>query len=222
MEAEEARRRFAGARVARLATVGADGRPHLVPIAFACVGDVVWSAVDDKPKRTRALRRLDNVRANPRVALLADRYDEDWSALWWVRADGMARVVEADDGPAALDALAERYAQYVSAPPPGPVLEIAVERWSGWRAHPALPAATGRLARPGRVASRSPGSSGGPRATVLDLPLQLGELGDALLSCCSFGSSHSPPHGRTSSRAATAVGTVGAGGTDSRGTLGRS
>ena len=89
MEAEEARRRFAGARVARLATVGADGRPHLVPIAFACVDDVVWSAVDDKPKRTRALRRLDNVRANPRVALLADHYDEDWSALWWVRADGV-------------------------------------------------------------------------------------------------------------------------------------
>jgi PPOX class probable F420-dependent enzyme len=134
VEAEDARCRFAEARVARLATVGADGRPHLVPIVFACLGDVVWTAVDDKPKRTRALRRLDNVRANPRVALLADRYDEDWSALWWVRADGTARVVEAAAAPAALEALAARYAQYAASPPSGPLLEIAVERWSGWSA----------------------------------------------------------------------------------------
>ena len=94
----------------------------------------MWTAVDDKPKRTRALRRLDNVRANPRVALLADRYDDDWSALWWVRADGAARVVEAADAPAALEALAARYAQYAASPPPGPLLEITVERWSGWSA----------------------------------------------------------------------------------------
>ena len=134
MDADEARRRFADARVARLATVGADGRPHLVPIAFACTGDVVWTAVDDKPKRTRALRRLDNVRANPRVALLADHYDDDWSTLWWVRADGAARIVEAVAAPAALEALAARYVQYAAAPPPGPLLEITVERWSGWSA----------------------------------------------------------------------------------------
>ena len=134
MDADEARRRFADARVARLATVGADGRPHLVPIAFACTGDVVWTAVDDKPKRTRALRRLDNVRANPRVALLADRYDDDWSMLWWVRADGAARIVEAAAAPAALEALAARYVQYAAAPPRGPLLEITVERWSGWSA----------------------------------------------------------------------------------------
>ena len=134
MDADEARRRFADARVARLATVGADGWPHLVPIAFACTGDVVWTAVDDKPKRTRALRRLDNVRANPRVALLADRYEDDWSMLWWVRADGAARIVEAADAPAALEALAARYVQYAAAPPPGPLLEITVERWSGWSA----------------------------------------------------------------------------------------
>jgi PPOX class probable F420-dependent enzyme len=134
VDADEARRRFAGARVARLATVGADGRPHLVPIVFACAGDLVWSAVDEKPKRTRALRRLDNVRANPRVALLADHYDEDWNALWWVRADGVARVVEAASAPAALEALAARYAPYAVAPPPGPLLEVAVERWSGWSA----------------------------------------------------------------------------------------
>jgi PPOX class probable F420-dependent enzyme len=135
--AEEARRLFAAARVARLATVDASGHPHLVPIAFAAVGDVVFSAVDAKRKRTTSLRRLENVRQNPRVALLADHYDDaDWTALWWVRADGVARVLEAEDPQArrGIDLLVERYAQYRSARPPGPVLAIAVERWSGWRA----------------------------------------------------------------------------------------
>jgi len=134
---KEARGLFAQARVARLATVGASGRPHLVPIVFALDGDVVYSAVDAKPKRTTALRRLENVRRNPRVALLADHYDDaDWDALWWVRADGGARVLDAQEPEArrALELLAGRYAQYRAAPPRGPVLAVAVERWSGWRA----------------------------------------------------------------------------------------
>ena len=137
MTPEEARGLFAQARVARLATVGASGRPHLVPIVFALDGDVVYSAVDAKPKRTTALRRLENVRRNPRVALLADHYDDaDWDALWWVRADGGARVLDAQEPEArrALELLAGRYAQYRAAPPRGPVLAVAVERWSGWRA----------------------------------------------------------------------------------------
>jgi len=134
---KEARGLFAQARVARLATVGASGRPHLVPIVFALDGDVVYSAVDAKPKRTTALRRLENVRRDPRVALLADHYDDaDWDALWWVRADGGARVLDAQEPEArrALELLAGRYAQYRAAPPRGPVLAVAVERWSGWRA----------------------------------------------------------------------------------------
>ena len=137
MTGEEARRLFARARVARLATVSASGGPHLVPIVFALDGDVVYSAVDAKPKRTTALRRLENVRRNPRVALLADHYDDaDWDALWWVRADGGARVLDAQEPEArrALELLAGRYAQYRAAPPRGPVLAVAVERWSGWRA----------------------------------------------------------------------------------------
>ncbi len=136
MTADEARRLFAQQRVARLATVDASGRPHLVPIAFALEDDVVFSAVDAKPKRTKALRRLDNVRRNPRVALLADHYDDDWSKLWWVRADGSASVHAAADRQAAraLELLLERYSQYRAEPPGGPVLAIAVERWSGWRA----------------------------------------------------------------------------------------
>jgi PPOX class probable F420-dependent enzyme len=134
---EAARGLFAAARVARLATVGAEGRPHLVPIVFAVAGDVVYSAVDAKPKRTTALRRLENVRRNPRVALLADHYDDsDWDALWWVRADGVARVLDGSDSEArrAIALLAARYAQYRERPPRGQVLAVSVERWSGWRA----------------------------------------------------------------------------------------
>jgi PPOX class probable F420-dependent enzyme len=133
---DEARRRFAAARVARLATVGSDGRPHLVPITFVVVGDTVYSAVDSKPKRTTALRRLANVRDNPRVAVLVDQYDDDWSRLWWVRADGAGRVLDPTDAEAgaAIDELALRYPRYRTERPAGPVLAIDVDRWSGWSA----------------------------------------------------------------------------------------
>ena len=118
------RERFATAQVARLATAG----PHVVPICFALDGETIWTAVDAKPKRTRALRRLDNIARDPRVSVLADHYEEDWSRLWWARADGTASVH--DDGPVAL--LAARYEQYAAAPPAGPFIAIAVERWTGW------------------------------------------------------------------------------------------
>ena len=134
---EDDRRRFADARVARLATVDADGRPHLVPVVFAVVGDVVWSAVDAKPKSTRALKRLANIAANPRVSLLVDHYDDDWTRLWWVRADGTAEVLEAGasgttEVRTALDALAAKYHQYDAERPAGPFVRVAVTRWSGW------------------------------------------------------------------------------------------
>jgi PPOX class probable F420-dependent enzyme len=137
MDAAAARGRLAAARVARLATVDEDGRPHLVPIVFALAGDTLYTAVDDvKPKATQRLRRLRNVAANPAVAVLADHYDEDWSRLWWVRADGTGRVLDASDAEAhrARDLLAARYEQYAAAPPPGPVIAVAVERWTGWAA----------------------------------------------------------------------------------------
>jgi len=132
--AEEARRRFAGAAVARLATADAQGRPHLVPIVFALGDDIIWSAVDAKPKRTRALRRLANISANPAVSVLVDHYEDDWTRLWWVRADGRARILELTDpdATAGVEALTARYGAYRDAPPPGPVLEVTVERWSGW------------------------------------------------------------------------------------------
>jgi PPOX class probable F420-dependent enzyme len=130
---EEARRRFAAARVARLATVAADGTPHLVPIVFALVGDTVYSVVDDKPKRTTDLRRLRNVAETGRASLLADHYEEDWSRLWWVRADGLARTLDPDE-PAARSALAALSGRYPQQRPLGPVLAVDIQRWTGWAA----------------------------------------------------------------------------------------
>jgi PPOX class probable F420-dependent enzyme len=134
MSPGEARARFAAARVARLATADAAGRPHLVPIAFVVDGDTVYSAVDAKPKRTRALRRLANVRENPAVSLLVDHWDEeDWAALWWVRADGRGRVLDPEEPEAghAVELLRERYPRQRDA---GEVLAVDVQRWSGWAA----------------------------------------------------------------------------------------
>jgi PPOX class probable F420-dependent enzyme len=128
------RERFAAARVARLATVGPSGAPHLVPMVFALAGEVIHSAVDAKPKRHRALQRLTNIGHEPRVSVLADHYDDDWSLLWWVRADGVARVLESS--PAGLAALTAKYPQYADAPPAGPFLAIEVRRWSSWAVEP--------------------------------------------------------------------------------------
>ncbi|ACQ80976.1 pyridoxamine 5'-phosphate oxidase-related protein FMN-binding [Beutenbergia cavernae DSM 12333] len=144
MSPQECRVRFAGAPHAYLATADADGVPHLVPVVVA-VGagagpggrDVVVHAVDHKPKRSPDLRRLANIRANPTVALLADSYDDDWSRLWWVRADAHARVV--DGGPEleqAIELLVARHPQYADRRPDGPAVVAEVTRWSGWKATP--------------------------------------------------------------------------------------
>jgi PPOX class probable F420-dependent enzyme len=124
--------RFAAARVARLATTGPGG-PHIVPIVFAVVGETIYHAVDHKPKRTTALRRLENLRADPRAAVLVDAYDEDWEQLWWVRADGLASML-APGHAEAISALRSKYPQYANRPPLGPVVAIKVERWSSWSA----------------------------------------------------------------------------------------
>jgi PPOX class probable F420-dependent enzyme len=138
LDPERARTSFGFERVARLATVSADGRPHLVPVTFAVLGDEIVFAVDHKPKRTTDLRRVRNITANPDVCFLADGYDEDWDRLWWVRADGTAEVSDAageDEGAAeAVDALCAKYAQYRSNRPSGPLVRTTVTRWSGWAA----------------------------------------------------------------------------------------
>jgi PPOX class probable F420-dependent enzyme len=134
MDPSDCRDRFSSARIARLATVGSSG-PHLVPVVFAVAGDRIYTAIDHKPKTSRRLQRLANISRNPTVTLLADHYDEDWSRLWWVRADGAARMIDrSEDMATGLDLLAERYEQYRANRPQGPVIEIAVATWSGWSA----------------------------------------------------------------------------------------
>ncbi|MEU7899761.1 TIGR03668 family PPOX class F420-dependent oxidoreductase [Nonomuraea sp. NPDC049152] len=133
MEELAARERFAAARTATLATADSQGTPHLVPIVFAVQDDQIAFAVDHKPKKTPDLRRLRNIVANERVCLLVDHYDEDWSRLWWARADGRAAIVEDPSERATWIArLGERYEPYRSRPPEGPVVVITVDRWSGW------------------------------------------------------------------------------------------
>lgn len=127
------RRLVEEAPVARLATVRPDGRPHVVPITFALYGDTIVTAVDHKPKTTTSLQRLRNLAAHPVASVVVDRYHDDWSALWWVRADGPTTIVE--DGPAydrAVALLAAKYVQYRERPPTGPVVSVAVERWATW------------------------------------------------------------------------------------------
>ena len=130
------RERFAASPVARLATVTGAGHPHLVPVVFALEGDTVWTAVDSKPKATRALRRLANIEAQPRVSLLVDHYDDDWSQLWWVRADGDAVVIPVDGGAGAagLSSLVAKYPQYREQVPAGPLIRITVDTWRSWSA----------------------------------------------------------------------------------------
>jgi PPOX class probable F420-dependent enzyme len=135
MDEASMRQRVHDARVAHLATVRSDGRPHIVACCFAIEGDLAYTAIDDiKPKRTFALRRLDNIRSHPSVTLLVDHYDDDWQQLWWVRMEGVADIADAGS-PAhtqGCDLLATKYAQYHDHPPPGPVIVIHVEAWRAW------------------------------------------------------------------------------------------
>jgi PPOX class probable F420-dependent enzyme len=131
----EARARFVEARVAHLATADASGTPHIVPVTFAIEADTIMTAIDGKAKAPGPMRRVTNVEANSAVSLLVDAYDEDWTRLWWARADGRGSVVHT--GAAlehALGLLRARYPQYRSIALDGPAIIVRVERWSGWTA----------------------------------------------------------------------------------------
>ena len=146
LTATEARERFTAAPVARLATVRPDGSPHVVPVTFAVLAvgggggpddadsSAIAFAVDHKPKSTTALQRLRNIETNPRVGFLADRYDDDWTRLWWVRADAVAGLADGPDRERAVAALMAKYRQYRETPPRDAVVLCWVTRWSGWAA----------------------------------------------------------------------------------------
>jgi PPOX class probable F420-dependent enzyme len=130
---------FANAPVAVLATVGADGAPHVVPVVFAVrtsgEATTVYTAVDAKRKSTQRLRRLANIAANPRVSLLVDHYDTDWTQLWWIRADGVAAVHHGGEEMAVgYAALRHQYPQYDRVALDGPVVTVTVTHWSSWHA----------------------------------------------------------------------------------------
>jgi PPOX class probable F420-dependent enzyme len=131
--------RFAQSPVARLATVTPDGLPHLVPVVFAVGGDpnedIVYTAVDGKPKTTQRLRRLANIESNPQASLLVDHYADDWTQLWWVRVDGLATIHHDGEAmQAGYRLLRAKYAQYQSVSLNGPVIAVSVRRWSSWHA----------------------------------------------------------------------------------------
>ena len=129
------RRRVANSRSGSLATVGPDGRPHIVPFVFALKGDTLYWAVDQKPKRSPELQRLRNIRRDPRVGVLVDTYADDWSLLWWVRMNGTARILtEGDERARAVKALRGKYAHYCEQPLDDDVIAIDVEEWAGWSA----------------------------------------------------------------------------------------
>jgi PPOX class probable F420-dependent enzyme len=133
MEVDRARTVFSSAQAAHLATANGAGTPHLVPVTYAVRDDQILIAIDNKPKTTHNVKRIRNIRQNPQVSVMVDHYEDDWTHLWWVRADGHAAVVE--DGPereAAIGALTDKYRQYREHTPEGPVISITVSRWSGW------------------------------------------------------------------------------------------
>lgn len=133
MDLTLARQRVEHAPVARLGTTMPNGRPHLVPCCFALRGDVVYTAIDAKPKSTLAVQRTKNILANPATCLLVDHYEEDWSALWWIRLDALTRVV---DSPAeikeAVRALQAKYDQYRQVAIWGPVIALDITKWTAW------------------------------------------------------------------------------------------
>jgi len=145
LERAEIERILASWPVARLATTAPDGRAELVPIVFAWSGGALWTPVDGKPKRGGELARVRNLRADPRVCVLLDRYAADWERLWWLRLDGRAELVAggAAEAARAVAALRAKYPRYASGATPlfagePTLIRIEVDRRIGWRASASL------------------------------------------------------------------------------------
>lgn len=132
------RRFVASLRVARLATADANGAPHVVPVCYALIGDSFYVSIDEKPKSAdvRAMKRLRNIEENSAVAVVVDRYDDDWTRLAWVMLRGRAEILDhGDEHDRAQAALRERYPQYRTMRlEPLPVIALRIERVNAWGA----------------------------------------------------------------------------------------
>jgi len=126
------------APVARLGLLDERDRPRVLPVTFAVFEDALWSAIDRKPKRSAEPARVRRLRRRPQAALLVDVYRDDWTRLAWVELRGAVAVLEASDAGEALEALAAKYVQYRAEPPPGPLLRLAAETVTCWRASEAV------------------------------------------------------------------------------------
>ena len=124
---------LAEARVARLGYVDEDDHPRVLPVTFAVAAGAVWSAIDEKPKRSAEPARLRHLRRRPDAALVVDLYDDDWSRLAWVQLLGTVDVLPVDSAPEAMEALARKYVPYAERTPPGPLLRLSVDRTRQWR-----------------------------------------------------------------------------------------
>jgi PPOX class probable F420-dependent enzyme len=121
------------APVARLGLLDERDRPRVLPVTFAVFEDALWSAIDQKPKRSAEPARVRRLRRRPEATLLVDAYFDDWSRLEWVELSGRVSILEAADAGDALQALAAKYSQYRTEPPPGPLLRLAPEKFACWR-----------------------------------------------------------------------------------------
>ena len=128
-----ARELLASERVARLAYVDEHDHPRVLPVTFAVADGAVWSAIDEKPKRSPEPARLRHLRRRPEAALLVDVYDDNWSRLAWVQLLGRVDVLPVESAPEAIEALAAKYPPYAESTPPGPLLRLNVEGSRQWR-----------------------------------------------------------------------------------------
>jgi PPOX class probable F420-dependent enzyme len=123
-----------GERVARLGFVDEDDLPRVLPVTFALAGGAIWSAIDEKPKRTPEPARVRRLRRRPEAALCVDVYSDDWDALAWVQLLGRVEWLTVERGAEGMNALAAKYPPYAERTPPGPLMRLAVERAYCWRA----------------------------------------------------------------------------------------
>lgn len=133
MNRDDALERVSLAPVGRFASTFPSGAPHIVPVTFAVVGNAIVHMIDQKPKTTQNLQRIDNIAGSPAVTLLVDEYDDDWDQLWWVRVDGLAHVATSgSEWRDARSALVNKYAQYREWPPTGQAIYLAIQKITSW------------------------------------------------------------------------------------------